>query len=136
MKFKMLLMVIVLALAAACGKKDKSSQTETASTVARDTVAAVASYRAFGNEPFWSVTINADGLHFVSPEDTIGMHFPYLEPIASGDTLRWSSTSSGGSIDVLIWPGSCSDGMSDNTWTHSSNVRLNDMTFIGCAEKK
>jgi uncharacterized membrane protein len=139
MKFKMLLIVIILALAAACSKKDKTEQTDTASTAARDTVAttpAVAAYRAFGNEPFWSVTINAEGLHFVSPEDTIGMHFAPVEAVASGDTLRWASKSDRGSIDVRIWPGSCSDGMSDNTWSYSSNAQLNEMTYIGCAEKK
>ena len=134
---KLMLIITLLAILAACSKKAEKKE-DTASTAASDTAAsgpATIAYRAFGNEPFWSVTINADGLHFVSPEDTVGMHFPPIEAMEMGDTLHWIGKSDRGAIDVRIWPGACSDGMSDNTHAYASGVRVNEMMYIGCAEK-
>ena len=101
MNKRLVWMFVVVVLAIACGKKDKEKAGT--STAARDTVAsspATVAYRAFGNEPFWSVTINADGLHFVSPADTVGIHFPPIEPMAMGDTLHWAAKTERGAIDV------------------------------------
>lgn len=125
--------LIVMALAilvAGCSKKEKSKATQSSSSGAATTMA----YRAFGNEPFWSVTIDSNGLRFISPEDSAGVSFPAVEPVANGDTLRWTSKNEKGGILVLIWPGSCSDGMSDKTWSHSSAVKLNETSYVGCAE--
>jgi uncharacterized membrane protein len=132
----LILISMVLVTLAACSKK--TEKTDTASTAAQDTAAsapATVTYRAFGNEPFWSVTIDATGMHFVSPEDTVGMRFPPVDAMVMGDTLHWVARSERGAIDVRIWPGACSDGMSDNTHSFASGVRLNDMMYIGCAEK-
>ncbi|HEX6790893.1 MAG TPA: hypothetical protein VF247_06260 [Candidatus Krumholzibacteria bacterium] len=122
-------------LALACGKRDKTEKTAAHSSDSTASAPAVASYRAFGNEPFWSVFVNTDGLRFISPEDSAGIHFPPVEPVAAGDTLRWKATSERGSIDVRIWPGACSDGMSDTAWKFSSAVQLNETTYLGCAEQ-
>ena len=129
-------MVILVLLAPACGKKEQTRQSDT--TAASDSAASapvVASYRAFGNEPFWSVFINADGLRFISPEDTTGVRFPPVEAVAAGDTLRWTARSDHGSIVVRIWPGACSDGMSDRSYALSSHVQLNETAYLGCAEQ-
>ena len=130
--------VVAFTLLAACSKGDKAKKTDAAPSSARDSSAAStapAVYRAFGNEPFWSVTISQEGLRFDSPEDSAGVRFPAVQPVASGDTLHWASRSDRGSINVRIWPGSCSDGMSDNQWSLSSAVRLNETTYAGCGEK-
>jgi uncharacterized membrane protein len=124
--------VVALAiLASACSKHDKEKPVQSEST--RTTTTTVA-YRAVGNEPFWSVVIDAKGLRFVSPEDSAGVSFPAVEPVASGDTLRWASKNEYGRIVVIIWPDSCSDGMSDRVWSHSSAVTLNETSYVGCAE--
>jgi len=128
--------IVALAiLAVGCSKKDKSKATHSSSTdAARDSMTTMTNaYRAFGNEPFWSVTIDSNGLRFSSPEDSAGVRFPAVEPVANGDTLRWSSKSEKGKIVVVIWRGSCSDGMS-KTWAHSSAVKLNETDYVGCAE--
>lgn len=124
-------MVALAFLAAACSKHDKKEPAQSEST--RTTTVTV-TYRAVGNEPFWSVNIDAKGLRFVSPEDSAGVSFPPVEPVAHGDTLRWTSHNEYGRIVVLIWPDSCSDGMSDRVWSHASDVKLNDTAYSGCAE--
>lgn len=130
------LIVILMALcifALGCGKKDKSKATRSA---ARDSMTTTTvAYRAFGNEPFWSVTIDSKGLRFSSPEDSAGVTFPAVESVATGDTLRWTSKSEHGRIVVLIWRGTCSDGMSDKTWSRASAVKINETTYLGCAEE-
>jgi uncharacterized membrane protein len=133
-----LLTILSFMLLAACGKSDKAKQPATSATPAHDSNAstsATITYRAFGNEPFWSVTISNIGLRFDSPEDSAGVRFPVVQPVASGDTLHWLSKSDRGSIDVRIWPGKCSDGMSDKEWALSGAVRLNETAYTGCAEK-
>lgn len=128
--------ILILVLIIACAKGDKTKKAETSPgatpETSRSTAAAV--YRAFGNEPFWSVTVSDEGLRFDSPADSAGVRFPAVPPVASGDTLRWVSKSDRGSIDVRVWPGTCSDGMSDHLWTHASAVRLNETSYLGCAE--
>ena len=128
-----LIIGVLAVLAVGCSKKDKAKATNSSSTATHDSMTTVA-YRAFGNEPFWSVTIDSRGLRFSSPEDSAGVSFPAVEPVANGDTLRWTSKNEKGSIAVLIWRGTCSDGMSDKTWSHASNVKLNDTSYVGCAE--
>jgi uncharacterized membrane protein len=131
-----LIIVALGILAVGCSKKDKPKPTNSSSTAAHDSMTTVAvSYRAFGNEPFWSLTINSKELRFSSPEDSAGVSFPAVAPVANGDTLRWTSKNEKGRIVVLIWRGgTCSDGMSNKVWTHSSNVKLNDTSYMGCAE--
>lgn len=118
-------------LATACSKQDKKEPAQSAST---GTTTVTVAYRAVGTEPFWAVIINAKGLRFISPEDSTGVSFPAVAPVASGDTLRWTSKNEYGRIAVSIWPDSCSDGMSDHVYSHASAVTLNETSYRGCAE--
>jgi uncharacterized membrane protein len=127
--------VVVMALAifaTACSKHDKEKPEPPAPT---RKAPAIVAYRAVGNEPFWSVNIDANGLRFSSPEDSAGVSFPAVEPVAHGDTLQWTSKSEHGQIMVSIWPDSCSDGMSDRVWSHASTVKLNETWYHGCATR-
>ena len=126
-------LVILVILAISCHKKEKAD-THSSSTVARDSMTYRIAYRAHGNEPFWNVTIDGNGMRFTSPEDSTGVMFPSVEPATSGDTLRWTSKSDKGRIVVIIWPDSCNDGMSDQTYSHASAVKLNETSYQGCAE--
>jgi len=124
-------MMALAILASACSKHDKEKPEQ--SEPPRTTTAPV-TYHAVGNEPFWSVNIDTKGLRFFSPEDSAGINFPAVAPVASGDTLRWTSRNEYGRIAVVIWPSSCSDGMSDRVWSYASAVKLNDTEYLGCAE--
>jgi uncharacterized membrane protein len=91
-------------------------------------------YRALGTEPFWGLHIGPEELRFTTPDDPDGMRFTPAEPVRSGDTLRWTSAAAGASLDARIWPGECSDNMSDKVWTHASVVQIGATTYHGCAE--
>ena len=93
----------------------------------------VRTFHAVGNEPFWSLEITAGGLRFRTPEDTTGALFPRTSPSAAGDTLTWSAAAGNRTIEARVWPAECSDGMSDRAWTHRAIVRVDSVSYRGCA---
>lgn len=117
-----------------CHKGEKTHEHSSATSKQDSMTTYTIAYRAHGNEPFWNVTIDGTGVRFTSPEDSAGVTFPSVEPTVSGDTLRWASQSDKGRIVVVIWPDSCSDGMSDQIYTRASAVKLNETSYQGCAE--
>ena len=98
--------------------------------------AAANAFRAAGNEPFWALDIDSTGLHFRTPEDPKGTWFSSVAPTRVADTLQWVGKFEDATIDARIWPGQCSDGMSDRVWTHNSLVITGGTTYKGCAEFK
>ena len=90
-------------------------------------------FHGVGTEPCWALEINASGLRFRTPEDTAGARYPISPPARSGDTLQWHATLGGRSLDARLWPAACSDGMSDRIWTHRALVRVDSVTYRGCA---
>jgi uncharacterized membrane protein len=88
---------------------------------------------AVGTEPFWALEINQTGLRFMTPEDTAGARYPWSNPTSLGDTLRWHSVTQGHALDARVWLAACSDGMSDRIWTHRAVVRVDTVTYRGCA---
>ena len=90
-------------------------------------------FHVVGTEPFWALEIDPAGLRFITPEDTAGARYPANIPVSSADTLRWHSTARGHALDARVWPAACSDGMSDRIWTHRAVVRVDTVTYRGCA---
>jgi uncharacterized membrane protein len=98
--------------------------------------APTAPFRAIGTEPFWGLQITTDGLRFTTPDDPAGRSFPPVEPAAAGDTLHWVAEAAGVTLDARIWPGECSDNMSDKVWSHTAAVQLGGTAYRGCAEAR
>ncbi len=96
---------------------------------------ATASFRAAGTEPFWALEIGPGRLTFRTPDDTSGTRFPHPAGTALADTLRWTDVAGARSIEARIWPGQCSDGMSDRAWTHRAVVRVDTLVYRGCADQ-
>lgn len=93
----------------------------------------VLAYRAFGNEPFWSVRIDGETLVFSTPENPDGrtmqgQRVPSLRGVAfhgkDGDV----------DFNLDIQDGACSDGMSDNQYVLVSTFIYGETTYRGCAE--
>ena len=121
----------IFALAAAgCGRRDQGAAP--AAAVANTSAA---SFRAAGTEPFWALEITAGRLVFRTPEDTAGIRFPHAARTTLGDTLRWTDAQGARSIEARVWAGQCSDGMSDRAWTHRAVVRVDTLTYRGCADQ-
>lgn len=94
---------------------------------------AVRTFHAVGNEPFWSLEITASVLRFRTPEDTAGVLFPQEGRSVAGDTLIWSGSAGNRTIEARVWPAKCSDGMSDRVWTYRAIVRVDTVSYRGCA---
>jgi uncharacterized membrane protein len=91
-------------------------------------------FHAVGTEPFWSLDIGPSGLRFTTPEDSAGIRTPAVPAEARGDSLHWSAAVERASLDVMLWPGDCSDGMSDRVWKYHAAVRVDTTAYRGCAE--
>ena len=92
-------------------------------------------YVLFGNEPFWSLTIDSAGLRFRTPEDTTGVRFGTTTPVLVGDSLRWNSVGDEGMVEAIVAPARCSDGMSDSTWSYRARLTIGKREYTGCARR-
>jgi uncharacterized membrane protein len=129
--------IAIAALAAgACGRRDRGATPASGTSGQRPPAPPPgASFRAAGTEPFWALEIRPGRLVFRTPDDTAGTQFPHPASTTRGDTLRWTDVAGARSIEALVWPGQCSDGMSDRAWTHRAAVRVDTLTYRGCADQ-
>ncbi len=90
------------------------------------------SFAAFGTEPFWQVTVNGTALDFddVSTGEKRSLTATRSE---SGNSTVFSGDNNGTSFTLTITPGSCNDGMSDNTYPWTSTFVYGEASFSGCA---
>jgi uncharacterized membrane protein len=99
----------------------------------------VIEYIARGNEPFWAVNVTREGIVFLEPERIDGVRGPYAAPTRQGTTLVFRTVLRD-SIDIplelTLEERTCSDGMSDHTYTHAATARVGDRMFRGCAERR
>lgn len=93
----------------------------------------VQAYRAFGNEPFWSVRVDGDTLVFSTPEDQPGktMHGRRV-PSLRGVSYQGKDGDVDFNLDIQT--AECNDGMSDNEYTLESTFVYGGTTYRGCAE--
>lgn len=97
--------------------------------------------RAFGNEPFWNVTIStSDGIVYGrlgEPE----LRFPYSVPVSAG----WGSAArvwgpvldpaGGHEIEIRVSEEPCQDTMADIVHPMRATVTLDGETLSGCARR-
>jgi uncharacterized membrane protein len=126
---------------AACGDRSRSRPADSTvvpvdSPRAPDAATAMAlPLRALGTEPFWALDVDSTGLRFITPDDTSGIRFPPAAPSAIGDNVVWMGETDRAAIAVRIWPGRCSDGMSDRVYAYAAIVRLSGTEYRGCAAR-
>jgi heat shock protein HslJ/uncharacterized membrane protein len=88
---------------------------------------ATETYRALGNEPFWSVTITDGRMTYESPD---GPRFVVPAPPArpSFNGRRYQTDR----LTLDITHGECSDGMSDRRYADTAMVIVDRRTMHGC----
>ena len=91
-------------------------------------------WRAFGNEPFWSVRLEGNTLVFSTPEDQAGKTLQGRRAPSLIGVVYMGTDDAGREFNLDIQPGQCSDGMSDNTYQHVSTFIYGETTYRGCAE--
>lgn len=102
--------------------------------------AKVENFVAFGTEPFWSVTVNRNGIVYSSPEVS-KRTYPYVAPIkAEGrpiDVVRvYRLNGQPNGTLIIKKTDSCSDGMSDNVYPYEAILILGNQVMEGCAERR
>jgi putative lipoprotein len=90
-------------------------------------------FRAFGNEPFWSVKISGTGIAVTRPDDAEPPWFPLVEPMLEPSATRYISRKGERTIDVVVRAGRCRDTMSGAYFNLSAEMQLDGRTYVGCA---
>lgn len=87
---------------------------------------------AFGNEPFWSVRVDGDRLHWSSPENMDGIDFTaQVEQLPTQRDYRGQLQ--GQAVSLGISHGPCSDGMSDQVHPWRVSWSIDGRVLDGCA---
>ena len=90
-------------------------------------------FRAFGNEPFWGVRVEGDQLTFTTPDDPSGQVM-HGQRRALDDGLEISGKAGDQAFVLTVKGGLCNDGMSDNEYQWTSEFKLGEESYQGCAE--
>ena len=90
-------------------------------------------FRAFGTEPFWGVNVEGTRLTYTTPEDQAGVVMEGTRKTLA-DGVEISGQHDGKPFVLTVSNGTCSDGMSDNTYSMVSTFRYGDIDYKGCGE--
>ncbi len=126
---------------------DKSQATGDESTPAEDvsipeeTVTAPAdakvTYKAQGNEPFWSVEImGEDAIRYTTPETEVTFPFvpPILSPSSNPSEVYAAKTTEHDLRMVIYTEEGCSDTMSGEEFPNTVEVTFDDRKMSGCGQ--
>lgn len=90
-------------------------------------------FRAFGNEPFWSLTIAADSITLIRPgESERTWHGGQRVPALGEFTITAGNPAASG-VAVRVTAEPCRDTMTGSYFGHSATVRLGGDSIVGCA---
>lgn len=90
-------------------------------------------FRAFGTEPFWNVNVENTKLTYTTPEDQAGVVLEGTRR-ALADGVEITGQHDGKAFVLTVSSGTCSDGMSDNTYSLVSTFRFGEVDYKGCGE--
>jgi putative lipoprotein len=93
-------------------------------------------FRAWGNEPFWSVELGSRTIVFRQPDEPSMLVFPPTVPELRKERMVFNSTSMKDArlrIKIILEPIPCRDTMSGAYTSWTAAVELFGRTFRGCA---
>lgn len=88
--------------------------------------------RFVGTEPFWGGDVVGERLTYTTPENAKGEAIA-VSRFAGRGGLSFSGERKGALLTLAIGPGTCTDGMSDQTYPYTAMLKLGDETRQGCA---
>lgn len=91
-------------------------------------------FRAFGTEPFWGVNVEDARLTYTTPEDPAGVVMQGTRKTLD-DGVEISGQHDGKPFVLTVSRGTCSDGMSENTYSLVSTFRFGEIDYKGCGEQ-
>jgi uncharacterized membrane protein len=88
---------------------------------------------AFGADPSWSLDIShAKAIQFSLPGLDAPVAFSPVTPILAGDSIIYNIVSENDKMQVILAPGICNDGVSDNVYDYKVTVNYKGKTYRGC----
>lgn len=93
--------------------------------------------RGLGTEPFWSVEVQGGGTPTLSAELDAGerqLDAIAVEAAADGSSFS-GRTAEGTAVSLTLVEGDCSDGMSDQTYPASIELRIGEEVLRGCGAR-
>ncbi|OQP61635.1 copper resistance protein NlpE N-terminal domain-containing protein [Niastella populi] len=91
---------------------------------------------ALGNEPFWLMEIDVDKqIRFLRVDSSEPTVFPYAPAIIQNRRYIYTTGKNSDSMQVIITPQFCSDGMSDNWYEYKVEAKYNGTMYMGCGVK-
>ena len=90
------------------------------------------SFRALGNEPFWSLEIAPGRLTMITDSGQRRTERSYEEPVVEGATTTYRSLADDGEIVAVIERSPCTDSMSGEAFEATATVMFGGTTYRGC----
>lgn len=92
-------------------------------------------YRAQGNEPGWTVTIEAGDVTFQAGYDDPAIALPVIADQQAAHGIRIIRAQAGGNAAVItMTPQNCQDSMSGEAFAHKVEVSYNEHSYTGCGQ--
>lgn len=88
--------------------------------------------KASGNEPGWSVMVNAQGLLLERPGKP-ALVVPYVVESVPGGSSSYSTEANGEKLELWVAPARCVNSMSGAVSQMSAELRLDNQVLRGCA---
>jgi len=135
-------LLMVTAIAGGCGSRQPPAAEGPAvdsAAIQRPAGEADSGFVVRGNEPFWSVTVGADGIRFQEPDRPDGVRGEYDAPVREGDRLVYRTVLRDTvdlPLELTIEKQPCSDGMSDRAYAYAAVARVGDRVLHSCAERR
>ncbi|NKB87678.1 MAG: hypothetical protein GKS06_05605 [Acidobacteria bacterium] len=92
-------------------------------------------YRAQGNEPFWSVTVEAETVTWRTPEQIDGVEFTLAMRELVGDGLLLRAENVDGQLEASFAATACRDTMADAWFGYTVQVQYEGEVFYGCGRR-
>lgn len=90
-------------------------------------------YALNGTEPFWGGSLTGTTVRYMTPEDQFGDEIETRLALAA-DRETYSGSWRGRAFVLTLRRGPCSDGMSDQVYAFSAELRIGAETRRGCAD--
>lgn len=130
MKIPLVLALVLSAAGCQSGSREglpgDSSDTRPYAGIAADEV-----LHFTGTEPFWGGQVSDGTLTWTTPDKADGTTVA-VERFGGRGGLSFSGALEGESLDMMVTPGVCSDGMSDRSYPLTVTVKLGRDTLKGC----
>lgn len=120
---------------AACQPTDHTGHDGTITTSpthAYDGIAESDTVHFTGTEPFWGGEVASGTARYTTPENATGKSFAVTR-FAGNNGVSFSGKLDGAAFDLMVTPGTCSDGMSDRSYPYTATLTLGDEQRNGCA---